>query len=355
MKTCKHCGNEIKIAAKKCRFCKNYISDEESKPFEEHENNKQNNNENKKEENLTTANEKETVDCKFCGKEIKVSAKKCKFCKAWVVEEAKEIECPFCSEMIKDSAKKCKHCNEWIKKQEFTKLNKKNIIIASLLILCATSSLGMLAYHNYNTLPTCDSQNVRVEIMNKLTQSIFENNLNYMPDINLLKNIVTLKYVNSPSKYFCKAEFSNEDEANTISSIEYNYQFNNLHGLAMNVSLLPPDCSSPQTTDKVIAIFKENNPYFKESDYYYIGDKIENTIVEASRLIDYNDKVKQYSCKANIVIEAKAGKALTLSPYDANNASEKIKCPVSYNSQISDKGGKHYVESSWGQEGCSYE
>jgi hypothetical protein len=49
--------------------------------------------------------------CPFCGAEINKAAKKCRFCNNWIDEE---IKCPFCAETIKASAKKCRYCGEWL-------------------------------------------------------------------------------------------------------------------------------------------------------------------------------------------------------------------------------------------------
>jgi len=53
----------------------------------------------------------EVKQCPYCGKEIHISAKKCRHCGKWL-----EKKCPVCGEWILTEAKKCKHCGSWINK-----------------------------------------------------------------------------------------------------------------------------------------------------------------------------------------------------------------------------------------------
>lgn len=58
--------------------------------------------------------------CPYCGEEILATAKKCKYCKQFLSENpdgddnSDTKRCPVCGEEILAAAKKCKHCGEWI-------------------------------------------------------------------------------------------------------------------------------------------------------------------------------------------------------------------------------------------------
>lgn len=52
--------------------------------------------------------------CPYCGKEIKASALKCRFCGHWLTEDNKEhtVPCPICGEDIPEDSKVCPYCHE---------------------------------------------------------------------------------------------------------------------------------------------------------------------------------------------------------------------------------------------------
>ena len=67
--------------------------------------------------------EQNEKQCPYCGETIKAQAQKCRFCGQWLNEEnsieeekPKTKECPFCGEEILAVAKKCKHCGEMLDK-----------------------------------------------------------------------------------------------------------------------------------------------------------------------------------------------------------------------------------------------
>lgn len=58
--------------------------------------------------------QKETKTCPYCGEEIPVAATKCKYCGEWLNEEEQDkmITCPICGESIPADSKVCPMCNE---------------------------------------------------------------------------------------------------------------------------------------------------------------------------------------------------------------------------------------------------
>lgn len=68
MKTCKYCGKEVSDTAKKCMHCGKWLNEEN---------------------NQTTTN-KNTKSCPYCGKEIFATARKCKHCGSWLTADQKK-------------------------------------------------------------------------------------------------------------------------------------------------------------------------------------------------------------------------------------------------------------------------
>lgn len=63
------------------------------------------------------------IACPNCGKEILVTAKKCKHCGEWL-----EKKCPHCGEWIKADAMKCRYCGSWLNKFAKERYERENNI-----------------------------------------------------------------------------------------------------------------------------------------------------------------------------------------------------------------------------------
>lgn len=127
-KKCPFCGEEIKITAKKCKHCKEFLPEIQS-----------------------TAS---TKTCPYCGGEVAPTAKKCKHCGEWLVEE--EVKrpssvqgskrCQFCGSIIPEYAERCPKCGEWLVREENSKQVKDGpgyiVDILAILVGFGLGSIG---------------------------------------------------------------------------------------------------------------------------------------------------------------------------------------------------------------------
>jgi hypothetical protein len=108
-------------------------------------------NENISYDSVNLESNEELKACNYCGNKIKALAKKCRFCNNWIKED-NNIQCPNCSELIISTAIKCKHCKTFINKTK----SKSKIVIPNnkTLIICSILSLLILLYSIFLFIPT---------------------------------------------------------------------------------------------------------------------------------------------------------------------------------------------------------
>lgn len=92
---------------------------------------------------------RERTKCPHCGQEIIVGAKKCRYCKTWLVSE-----CPVCGESVEPNAVICPHCHEGI--EEYRRSLAENRMVPTLHKTYRTKSLTLverLMYVSFIQLP----------------------------------------------------------------------------------------------------------------------------------------------------------------------------------------------------------
>lgn len=310
-------------------------------------------------------NENETKQCPYCGKEIHIKSKKCRFCDNWLEEEKKEtdvteeIECPFCAEKIKSSAKKCRFCGEWLDTNEekqqtdsnkksisnrkintnnnLEKKNKKNIIILTsifgfLLILLLIFVLTLYLY-----VPSCNSKT----ISDKLYKYLLAKN----PEIiNLVLDKKSAAIISKTDRgYSCSIDATVED---IPIHFEYDYQKISFNSFNFSAKPVLPDCYSPMVKTLLKDLIMDSNVYnIKE---------IASDVYTENETIDIFDKGKPcYKCKAQTKITSKPGTAFSLNYWDAD-AEREIKCDIDYKTYFCSNGFTTCVSLN-NIYGCKYE
>lgn len=269
-------------------------------------------------------NEKQTKKCPFCGEEININAKKCKFCKNWIDEE---ILCPYCQEKIKKSAKKCRFCGEWLDKSNtednkklfekfkfnFTPTTKKFIIISSLIFIITVVCIVLLS----TRIPSCTSKTIDKKLTEHLMQKY-----SILSDVKVYTTTTVAKNKNG---YTCTAELSGEtNDDNVPFSIKYSYTKEGINSYNFESETILPDCYSDTIKSIVINLIKQSkSPAFIAN--------VDDISLEYASIKKYDEENVKYSCQATAIMKAKPGKALALYWYN-DSAKTKVKCDIDYQS-----------------------
>ncbi len=262
-------------------------------------------------------------NCPFCGERISAKAKKCRFCKNWVEED--EINCPFCQEKIKATAKKCKFCGEWLPQKKktfkFTKPLKILSILLLLLIIILITCFSVAVLY----VPPCGDNSVK----NLLSEHL-------LSKYAFLKNIqidkVSIVRQNSNS-FVCHAEVTGaaNDTETFPFVIEYSYQKSGLKIINITSKPVLSDCYSQMVQDLVVSLIRKSAPY----DFIKNVDTIK---LENASQDKFDKESNQYECSAQTNFSAKAGQAISIYPFDTENAQDKITCNVEYRSLFCQNG-----------------
>ncbi len=138
---------------------------------------------------------KDTKICPFCGEEIKVIAKKCKYCGEFLDNEESQAEkvkiCPFCCEEIPENSEICPECGEKLDKddKETNDCSDKimsckvshpvSLIIKISAVLVILIVISILVFNKVTATPTCDSKFAEDEVL-----SIFNQNNSRVKEFN---------------------------------------------------------------------------------------------------------------------------------------------------------------------------
>lgn len=285
------------------------------------ENNNENNNEEKQNEEKNENGE--TKECPFCGKQININAKKCKYCKNWIDEE---IQCPYCFEKIKASAKKCRYCGEWLDKDKKEtkseaknnfKLKYKHIIIAICAFAAIVAAVVVITM-SYSFIPDCNNTIIK----NKLREYL----KTQYPITDAGINSITQNSKNEKG-YTCTAHITGNDNDKVMEfNVKYTYEKAGLNTYNFTSEIVLPDCYSTMIQSLVEDLIRKT----KKFDFI---DNVQDMAFEYASIEKYDEKNKNYSCTADVVMKAKPGKAISLYWYD-DTARKTARCKVYYGSQF---------------------
>jgi hypothetical protein len=276
--------------------------------------------------------------CPFCGAEINKAAKKCRFCNNWIDEE---IKCPYCAETIKASAKKCRFCGEWLDKNsveekksdsvtkeeksqesideeeidkpkfEIQMSNKTKLIIclSGVAIILISFIIGFITY-----IPSCDNKNIKSKLKEYLTSNYddIESIILVQGSTNKLKRI--------EKGYSCSISATLDD---TPTRIEYSYKKVALNEYDINAKFVLPNCFDSSVKELL-------SDLIKKYDYYSIKDNTADVYTTNESQNNFDKDSTTYSCSADATLNSKPGKAYLLNSWGYDEASRTINCKVDY-------------------------
>jgi hypothetical protein len=288
--------------------------------------------------------------CPFCGAEINIEAKKCRFCNNWIDEE---VKCPYCAETIKASAKKCRFCGEWLnknldecgkkeanieninelivdaKKEELKPKNKdskriKLLILMSILIIFLSGSIvGFIMY-----IPACDNANIQSKVKEYLISN-YSNIGGITFDLNSVNKLNRIE-----KGYNCSM---NAKIDNTSTHIEYSYKKVAFNEYDISAKFVLPNCF-----DSSVKVLLAD--LIKKYDYYNIKDNTDYVYTTNEAQNNYDKDSNIYSCTGDATLTSKPGKAYLLTPWDYDNASRTIDCNIDYKTYFCNNGYTTCVE-----------
>ena len=269
-------------------------------------------------------NDNDKKICPFCGAEININAKKCRFCDNWLDEE---IECPFCAEKIKASAKKCRFCGEWLpnknieKKENKIDINylkniSKNKIMLILGIMVGICLLAVIVWRFFLYIPSCSNTTILTKLEDKLHKDYTD-----IQNLDFDKTSI-VKLAKKDKGYSCRI---NATADNSSLSLEYSYNKTSINDYDFTTKIILPDCY-----DGIIKKILTN--LIKESDYLNFKNIVSGVDIEKASVENYDKDLPKYTCEADVTLAAKPGRAFVLSAWDNANADTQIKCKVRYES-----------------------